>query len=345
MELRLISWEEWDAWIEADPGAMLFHTSSWLRLLEDVYALQAQPLGAWQGDELLGLFPLQRRRLGPFRLAGSPLMQVIASTSYLGPLVPPRQLAATLLALEDALHSSRTDHIELAFPARLPPDALAQGQRLGYTSETCQAVIVSLAGCSREQLWRGLSPACRRAVRKAQSAGIEVVAVEDGSFIPEYYRMCLEVYRPTGRLPHLSQDFYTRLWQRLAPLGQARALLAYRDGKLLAGAIFLHYRQQTYYLSGASYDHAQALRPNNLIQWHFMQWAAGQGCTRYDLGGAVIPGITRFKLSLGGVLHPYTRLHRARTPLARLGRAAYKRLIPIWRRVKARAGAEGEGQA
>jgi hypothetical protein len=112
LELRLISWEEWDQWIEADPGALLFHTSPWLRLLEEVYALEAQPLGAWQGDELLGLFPLQRRRLGPFRLAGSPLMQAIASTSYLGPLVPAQQIAPTLLALEDTLRGTHSDHIE-----------------------------------------------------------------------------------------------------------------------------------------------------------------------------------------------------------------------------------------
>lgn len=95
-------------------------------------------------------------------------------------------------------------------------------------------------------------------------------------------------------------------------------------------------------------SHAAGLpwRPNNLIQWRFLEWAASQGLSCYDLGGAVVPGITRFTIGLGGQVYPYTRLYRANSPLASAARELYRRAVPFWRRISARGGLrKGAGSA
>jgi hypothetical protein len=326
---------EWDRWIGGCPDALLFHTSDWLRMLAGLYGMTWRPLGVWHGGELVGLFPLLLRRLGPFRLAGSPLMQAIASTPFMGPVVPPSHGLAALAALDPVLHDWKVDHIEIALPSMIE-DACA-AMHLGYTVETCQTVVLDLAERTPEQLWGGLSSACRRAVRKAEANDVQVATAQDPSFLYEYWDMCQEVYRGSGRPPHLGRAFYESAWQALAAKGLLRVLLAARRGEVLAGAIFLLYRERAYYLSGASHAAGLAWRPNNLIQWRFIQWAATNGYQFYDLGGATVPSITRFKQSLGAQLQPFTRLHRAQSAWARWGREAYVVIIPVVRRLQAGA--------
>jgi len=320
----------WDDFVARRPDALLFHTSQWLALLEQVYSCRVHLLGVWDGGALVGLLPLLTRRLGPFLLGGSPLMQAIASTPFMGPLADPVYRRPILRALGEWQRKQKIAHLELALPVHLADvtDAIA----FGYSVESCQSVVLALEGHSRDELWGNLSSACRRAVHKAEAQGVQIVAVEDATYTDVYYPMCAAVYQTSGRLPHLSKAFYAAAWDLLAAPGYLKVWLAVTGGDVIAGAVVLRYRGTAYYLSGASYDEGQPLRPNNLLQWHIIQWAAAQGCAQYDLGGAVISGITRFKLSFGGELHSYTRLHRASSQVARLGRCVYAISIPLWRR-------------
>lgn len=334
LDLQPVARDVWDAFVHDNRDALLFHTWDWAELLVGVYGLDWHPLGVWSRGNLVGLFPIFARKLGLFHLAGSPIMQVIASTPFLGPLISSDQIPATLRALEPLLSSWRVDHIEIALPQLLEDVKVIED--LGYSTEICQSVVVHLEGRSQEEVWSGLSSACRRAVRKARASGVQTVAPRDEGFLDEYYAMCQEVYRGSGRPPHLSQEFYVSAWRALADQGTIKALLAVQGGRVLAGGIFLLHDGIAYYLSGASYDDGLPLRPNNLIQWSFMEGLIAGGYRYYDMGGAVVPGITRFKLSFGGELVPYTRLYRACSLGARVGRKAYARLIPLWRRLQAR---------
>lgn len=332
--LKPVSQAAWDQFVAATPQALLYHTTNWLTLLRSVYGVDYQQLGIWDNDNMVGIFPLLTRRLGPFRLAGSPLMQNIACTPQLGPAVVDGYLPATLVALDTVLTELAIAHIEISLPFYLLDRAMAE--EIGYQVETEQTVIMELAGRTTGQLWQGLSGAARRAVHKAEENGLVVVEAETDCDLDEYYRMCQEVYRTAGRPPHLSNAFYHAAWQMFANQGQLKLWFVYVGSQRIAGAIFLLYRDTAVYLSGASYDRWLPLRPNNLLQWRFIEWAAAHGYQWYDLGGVAVPGITRFKLSLGAHCRPYTRLYRANSLLARVGRQLYQQAIPLWRRWQTR---------
>lgn len=331
IELKLLDADTWDQFIAEYPQALLFHTSRWLDLLARVYALRWHRLGLYAAGRLVGLLPLQTRWLGPYRLAGAPLMRVIASTPFMGMLAEPKHLPAALAALEPVLRRWRIDHIELAFPTLLTD--LQAITELGYSVEVRETITVPLAERDAAQIWGSLSSPCRRAVRKAQAEGVTVIEVENEDFIPDYYQMCREVYREAGRSPHLSEQFYAEAWAAFSGQRGIKALLAKRAEETIAGAIFLLYGGSIYYLSGASRTAGLSSRPNNLIQWQIIQWALAHHYQWYDLGGAEMPGIARFKLGLGGRRQPFTRLHRSNTTGARVGRVVYERLIRGWRRL------------
>jgi CelD/BcsL family acetyltransferase involved in cellulose biosynthesis len=333
LQLEPLTLSQWDDFLEHCPGALLFHTSAWLKLLAWIYQIEWQPLGVWLQGHLIGLFPLLTRKLGPFRLAGSPLMQAIASTPFMGPLIETAYLPSFIAVLISYSRRWKFDHVEISLPILLPEAPVASES--GFSTETCRALVVPLERRTTDQIWQGLTNACRRAVRKAERGGVMIEDARDIGFLDEYYRMCQQVYRGSGRLPHLSKEFYAMAWDILARQGRIKALLAVHADQIIAGGIFLLFRRTAYYLSGASYDDTLHLRPNNLIQWKFIEWAASNGYQAYDMGGAVVPDITHFKLSFGAQFAPYSRLYRANTALAKLGRAAYSRLIPLWRRLSA----------
>lgn len=332
VDLAPVTRAVWDSFVAHKAQALLFHTSTWLDLLAAIYDVEWVPLGVWSDAQLVGVFPILIRRLGPFRLAGSPLMQMVASTPFMGPLVEPDYIFPTLLALDDILRQLKIDHIEIAFPFLLRDTATAI--QFGYSLETCQAMVVPLTGRTLDHVWQGLSGSCRRAVRKAEANGVKIIEARDNGFLDDYDDMCQQVYRGAGRLPHLSKEFYAAAWEAFARQEKMQVLLARHEDRLLAGGIFLLHDKTAYYLSGASYDEGLALRPNNLLQWRFIERAWTQGCECYDMGGAVVPGITRFKLSFGGAYQPFTRLYRANSTFARWGRVAYKNIIPLWRKLR-----------
>lgn len=360
--LSELSAAQWDEFVNATPNALPFHTSAWMQLLHDVYGATPIRLGFWENETLRTVLPLWRRRMGPFLLAGSPLMQTIASTPFIGPLGGAIRVVDLLPALNSYAHQQRIAYLELSLPHLLTQSEIADAVSLGYEHEICEAVLLKLTP-DEDKLWSGLSSACRRAIRKAQTEGIQIIEPQNADFLPTYFSMVEEVYRKTDRPPHLSARFYQRAWELLylsrkashhiskssagfdhaqpsrkelfwgamQSQNQLKTLLALRNGELLAGAMFVVHNQYAYYLSGASMQAALPLRPNNLLQWHFIQWAVANGIDTYDMGGAVVEGITRFKLGFGGQRYAYSRLYRSSSLLARLGRAVYARAIPWWR--------------
>jgi hypothetical protein len=333
IEIKPVTPNEWDRFVDRRTEALPFHTSAWLNLLSRIYMLEWDRLGAWQESTLVGIIPLMYRKLGPFRLCGSPLMKSIASTPYMAPLSDPEMQAPIIEALYPFLLSRRVDHIEIAFPGMIAgTERLAS---LGYTLQVCHKVILELNDHTIDQLWSGLDDACRRAIRKAVSSGVRIIECHDASFIDEFYCMAQEVYCKAGREPHISKSFYEQLWDNLANTGMVRIYLAAQGDNVLAGGIFITYKGTVYYLSGVSYDIGLALRPNNLLQWRLIEWATENQYKFYDLGGSVIPGITRFKLSFGGQLVPFLRIYRANSWIAHIGRKGYQLTIPLWRRLEA----------
>jgi len=332
LSLHPLTHQQWDSFVDGHPHALIFHRSIWLDLLQKIYDLSWVPLGIWAGDQLVGVLPLQLRQLGPFHLAGAPLMRVIASTPHMGPLCAPEHVPATLAALQEWLSRHHVSHIEVAFPNVVATRSAVEQMR--YTVEICQAARIDLRGRTCDDLWRTLSSPCRTAIRKGEREITEVVPVTGPEIIPAYYRLCEEVYATANRTPHLTASFYLQIWAALGDTDMLKMFVALHQGELIAGIALLAYKGFVCYLSGASRQNREHLRPNNLLQWRALQWAVQSGYAWYDMGGVSIPGIARFKLSFGAEIHNYTRIHRSSSRLARLARTAYAITIPWWRKTQ-----------
>jgi lipid II:glycine glycyltransferase (peptidoglycan interpeptide bridge formation enzyme) len=72
---------------------------------------------------------------------------------------------------------------------------------------------------------------------------------------------------------------------------------------VIAGAVFLHFKDTVTYKYGASDRHYLSLRPNNLIMWEAIKWYGRHGYRNLDLGRSSRDnqGLNQFKNGWGTI--------------------------------------------
>ncbi|KJR47085.1 hypothetical protein UF75_2544 [Desulfosporosinus sp. I2] len=318
LKLQPIERDAWQNFQKTMPSGSLFHRWEWQDILEEGFGLRVERLGLFDEMGVLkGLLPLVERKMSLLKLAGCPLSG--AATPHSGPLgsVP---LNEVLSALEEYASENRIDYLELGLPEVMGKEDLEQK---GYTVELLTTLELPISN-QVEPLWAGLEVRCRNAIRKAEKSGVEVVEAQTlEEWLDLYYDLSCGVYHRQDKEPPFSKEYFTALWQNLYPSGDLIVLLARYEGKIIAGQIFPRDRNVGYYLDGVSDREYNKVVPNNLIQWEYLKRASAMGIQLYDMVGANIPSIAKFKKSFGSTERNYLYAYRNRTLAARVGRTVY----------------------
>lgn len=313
----------WDAELAAHNQATLFHTSRWLNLLQRTHHVSVERLGIFDGDTLRGLFPILRRRRGPFLRIGSPVNGT--STPYLGPLVPDELLPTTLALFDDIARRERAASVHLSFPH---PINLGAIESLGFQVRQRVTLMLPLAGRTSAELWQGLKKNCRAHVRQAEQRGVEIVEAHDPDILDAFWALEQKVFRRRKQRAPNPRRFYTALWDTLRPSGQMNVFVARCAGHIVGVQINGWYQDKLYGLYGAVDDDYRRCSPGNLLEWHLIDWAAKQGMKTYDMIDGTDAGWGEFKRSFGAVPEdtPYLFSDRSRAAaLVRSVRQALRR--------------------
>ncbi|MBW7997847.1 MAG: peptidoglycan bridge formation glycyltransferase FemA/FemB family protein [Candidatus Glassbacteria bacterium] len=340
--LESLDSHSWDAFAAVNEHGAYAQTSFYGRFEEAVneYAaahfLSARQDGQTTG-QLLAIekfdYELLFQRPGIIGRLGAWPAALFRSLSWnYGPLCsgphPRTDTLASLLAGVDALARERN-----AFMVRhaLPPvhgwDSLAGDYRetfgrFGYRTRRKATVLLNVAGRSLDELWDGLDKDSRRVVRKARKQGVEVVEAASGEHIEAFHRIRLETARRNNfRLPDKSHFEEIR---RIFPPDVYRILLTRHEGNWVSGQ-GLGVSNGNLILGGVGYsDYARENRiyGNDLMQWHVIEWAHGQGARVVDWVGYFLEprnegekGVNHFKLKWGGEVVEYDEFYKVYGPL------------------------------
>ena len=163
---------------------------------------------------------------------------------------------------------------------------------------------LDLRGKSEGQLLDEMHRKVRYNIRLAQRRGVQV---RPGS--RSELRLFHALLAETGRRDHFlvrPLDYFERIWDAFGP-AHVRLLLAWYDGRPIAGIITIHYGNKTWYAYGASDSAHRGLMPSYLLQWEAIRRALAMGDTVYDMRGVlerldVSNGLYYFKSRFGGSL-------------------------------------------
>lgn len=148
-----------------------------------------------------------------------------------------------------------------------------------------------------DELSRRFSPSVRRNIVNAERNGVRVNACLGQEAVRRYHRMHVLLRKYKYRLLAQPVGFLERIWDEFSADDSIVTFLASVDGDVIAGAIYLVWKDILYYKFGASLGEHLHLRPNDLIHWTAIRWGSERGLRALDWGPSDLdqPGLVAYK--------------------------------------------------
>jgi hypothetical protein len=185
---------------------------------------------------------------------------------------------------------------------------------------TCCADQIIKLDDTENTLFARLDEGCRRAVRKAQSAGLEWG--EGGErCIPDYYALAEMSARRTGETL-AARAYYEDVGSAFWAAGYCKVLFAYSGSRKVAALMLLVYKGAAHFLGGVSNPEYLPARVNDFIHWSAIIWSKHQGLSFYRLGPVFpelpddwpVVRVSKFKGKFGGRSYSIIQGSRFRYP-------------------------------
>ncbi len=281
---------EWDQLVASHPGATVFHSSAWAKVLARTYGHRPFYFALSAADRLAALVPVMEVRsvITGRRGVCLPFSDSCAPLQFgefgPGPVV---QALRALAARHD------WNYWEIRGGAM--PDRAATPSVSFYKHTLCLRN-------GPEKLFASFDPSVRRAIRKAERSGVNVEIRSDSEAVSEYYRLHVRTRRRHG-LPPQPVSFFRHIYEEIIATGMGSVVLASSRGAPVAGAVFFHAGKRALYKFGACDERCQDLRANNLVMWAGIRELSSAGYETLDFGRTSRhqDGLRAYKLGWGTV--------------------------------------------
>jgi hypothetical protein len=278
--------KEWDTVVHTSINGTIFHTWSWLTIVEKHTKTTLYPVMAYKGTELVAIFPFFVRNHAFFKLAFSPPPG--AYLLYLGPLFPGYEY----------LKQDKKEGIYF--------ELLKEIDTLIFKKLGCSFSRISSSPRlidSRAFYWQNYSVSPYYTYRIPLSEGVDHVqaqfdrklrgdikkAIREGVTVKMGERKDLAIIHQSISQRFLDQGFTPKnhlpylldLYDAFSPENLKIFLAEYKE-QIIGGMIALKYKDIAFLWVGVPKSKIPGISPNDLVQWEGIQWACKNGCSYYE---------------------------------------------------------------
>ena len=275
----------WDDLVTTHPGCSFFHGDAWSRVLRDAYGAQPRYWVRRGEYRLRDLLPVMEIKSA---LAGCRAVS-LPFTDECGPLLDedthPRDLLPQIqhegIRRGWRFWEGRGDW------RVAPPSVSYWGHQLQIEREPGLNLVA-------------FDPALRRAIRKAEKAGLTVAVETNSEAMRTFFALHCQTRRKHG-VPPQPVEFFERIQQHVIALGQGMVVTASLGDRPVAAAVFFILGKRAVYKFGASASEFLSLRGNNLVMWEAIRELSRRGAESLDFGRTSKDneGLRRYKAGFG----------------------------------------------
>jgi serine/alanine adding enzyme len=278
---------EWDEFVATQPSATASHLYGWKRVIERVYGHDCPYFVHGSGSGITGVLPLVNVRSLAFG-------RFLVSMPYLnagGPLGDEESVRALQQAALELGKTRRSRLIEFRCREELPID---------HAPELAKIECTLPLPAQPDALWSALGGKLRSQIRRPQKEGIEVRFGSDqlDPFFTVFARNMRDLGSPTHPRAFFraaSEELGERVWFGCA----------YLKGVPVAAGCGLQWRNEIEMTWASSIREYNALAPNMLLYWSFLERAVQQGLGIFNFGRSTPgSGPHRFKMQWGATEQP-----------------------------------------
>lgn len=266
----------WDIFVEENQDSCIYHTSAWLKLMEQTMGYRQKGFVLMDGDRIVGGLPLfEVKGFKGKRLVSSPFRDRAGAIAVDGVSVAPLIEAAI-----DELRSGGYDHVALKNENGLPSDIVKK-----YSLNENRYWVTTTVDLSQgtEAIWKKLKNNAQGPVKQARNEGVTIHRGESVDDMEKFHRIFIQNRRELG-IPSFSKDFFFKLWKIICLEGIGALFLAKRKKIPIAGILLLLHKDKVIDGYAASLPEHRQMRPNDLLIWNSIEWAAGEGYKTFDFG-------------------------------------------------------------
>lgn len=354
--------DEWDTLCDSSSQAWLFHRADWVKIETRYFFPDNHSFALHDGQRMVAVQPLYKARLGlgswseTLLHCGMHRHTGLALVDGLDAGTVKAARSAAMRHISEIASSVDADRIQLNSQNLAPqnlsplrneipfwvsgygyflglgigPNGMAPAPGLA----TCCADQIVALGQPEASLFSQLEEGCRRAVRKAQAAGLELSEGNDAP-VADYYELAEMSAARTGEslAPRL---YYEDVWRAFGTKGLCKTIFVLSEGRKVAALWLLIHKGAAHFLGGVSDPAYLPMRVNDFLHWSAIVWANHQGLMHYRLGPVFpelpddwpVARVSRFKGKFGGTSystiqgsyfrHPEKYLETGRTQLSTL---------------------------
>jgi len=279
----------WDRLVLSHSAVNLFHRTAWANVLCKTYGHTPIYLHLYRGRELIALVPMMEVRSAFTGRRGVSL----PFSDFCAPLVfaecGPDSLMEALLELG---RQRRWRYFELRGGKEMLPECAVAAEN--YFSHKLDLTV------GLDELFARFQSPVRRAIRKAEKAGLTVEVSKAWEAMMDFYKLHARTRRRHG-LPPQPLSFFRHIHEEIVTTDLGFVVLAKTGPKPIAAAVFFHSGEEALYKFGASDKRLQELRGNNLVMWTGIKQLVKKGLRTMYFGRTSTgdEGLRRFKLSWG----------------------------------------------
>jgi hypothetical protein len=282
----------WDAGLAGFPGATIFHTAAWARVLHHSYGFSPAYFTACSGDSPGALLP------------------VLESDSWLtgrrGISMPFTDECAPLSADPECFQALYREALRTARVRRWKFLELRGGRALLGDVPPCASFLGHRLDLRKGEaaLLAGLEKSTRGAVRKAGQAGLTVTFSRDLEAVRSFHALLVKTRKRHG-VPPQPFRFFEEIHRHILSPGRGWVALARSGDVPVAGAVYFHHGPTVTYKYGASDSAFNHLSGNNLVTWESIRRHAAEGFATFDFGRTPLDnaGLRKFKMGWGPAEH------------------------------------------
>lgn len=309
----------WNAFVDAHPGACVYHRFEWGPLFEAVYGSRSRSLIATQGAEVLGVLPIVELRSALFG-------RIWSSMPFFGHggMLVDEEAAAELLAHEAARLAARAGARFIELRHLVEHD-------LGWHERRDKVNMVLTLPGSAEALFKGFKSKLRSQIKRPEKAG-HTVRSGRHELLHAFWLVYSENMRDLGSPCHSERLFGAIL----DTFGEKSRVFAVYDGDHPIGGGFVVGGQGTLEIPCASTLRSHnGTSPNMMLYGEVLRFACGEGYARFNFGRSTVDeGTYKFKAQWGAVPRPLV-YHTwvpagAEPPSLKPTSGKFRRAVELW---------------
>ncbi len=173
-------------------------------------------------------------------------------------------------------------------------------------TEAVDTWIMNIEG-SEDQIFNKIKKKTRYEIRQAQQMCKAIVS-QDSKYIDDFYEIELDTVKRNGWVA-FSKNYTKKGFEIFSKDGNATVILIEYDKKYIAGGVFIHFGDQTYYHYGASLTEYRNIPASYLMIWEAIKVARLKGSKYFNFWGITQEnskdnhpwtGLTKFKMKFPG---------------------------------------------